>query len=910
LAAFEPPAEIPSKARDLLLSAGTKLGSYIISGAIGAGGMGEVYQAHDSKLGRDVAIKVLPEAFARDPERLSRFQREAKTLASLNHPNIAHIYGLEENAGSSYLVMELVPGDTLADRIKRDGAFSIVETLAIAKQMAEALEAAHEKGIVHRDLKPANVKVTPDGKVKVLDFGLAKAFSDDGSSQDIANSPTMSGAATMQGVILGTAAYMSPEQARGKQVDRRADIWAFGVVLYEMITGDQLFAGETVSDTLAAVLRQEPDWSKVPARAQRLLRSCLEKDPKKRLRDIGDMDLLLQENSDQTEQPQNKTSSPWWLWAITAAACLVAGGPAVIHFREKPPAAPEVMSFKIKLPDKVEFTRSAHISLSPDGHTVAFPAVGPDGHNGVWVQALDAEEARELPGTDPTVDTPPFFWSPDSRFIVFDSSTKLRKVGVSGEPPQDLCDRPSLAAPVGGSWNRDGIIIFGTTATGLWKIPSTGGTPAPLTVLDASRHEREHELPVFLPDGRHFIYFRNSTVPDVAGIYVGSLDDPPERQSEKRVLATGFGGDSVSSEDGNSVRLLFLLNGNLMAQSFDLGKLSVTGEPSPIVESIDTAYETAHFSATPNVLVYREKTPEVGFQLTWFDDQGKIIGKVGDPASYITTVRISPDGTRVAFAKGVNSSSNDDLWLLDFARGTSTRFTFGPGKNEYPVWSPDGKEIVFSSTRNGVYDLYRKPSDGSKAEQLLSRSSEDKRGSSWSRDGRFLAYGSSRNVGPEQAWTVPIHGDPTPIPLFTGGFNSTRVEFSPDGRWIAYESNETGKFEVYVREFTGSADSAASSGKWMISNDGGFWPHWRADGKEIVYAAGNQTTLMSVDVDTSHSFQAGTPRMLFDMPVDRSGANVPGVTSDLKQFLLSVPVEHKAAQSFTVMLNWTSAVKK
>jgi serine/threonine protein kinase/Tol biopolymer transport system component len=872
--------------------------------------MGEVYQAHDTKLGRDVAIKVLPEAFAHDPERLSRFQREAKTLASLNHPNIAHIYGLEENAGSSYLVMELVPGDTLADRIKRDGAYSIVEVLAIAKQMAEALEAAHEKGIVHRDLKPANVKVTPEGKVKVLDFGLAKAFSDDGSSQDIANSPTMSGAATMQGVILGTAAYMSPEQARGKQVDKRADIWAFGVVLYEMLTGEQLFAGETVSDTLAAVLRQEPDWSKVPARAQRLLRSCLEKDPKKRLRDIGDMDLLLQEDSDQTGQPQSRPSSPWWLWAITAAACIVAVALAVIHFRERPPVEPEVMRFQIKLPDNVIFTRSAHPSLSPDGHRVAFPAVGPDGKNGIWVQELNGEDARELPGTDPTLDTPPLFWSPDSRFIVFDSNTKLRKVDLTGDPVQDICDRPNLAAPVGGSWNRDGIIIFGTNATGLWKIPAVGGSPTPVTALDASRREREHELPFFLPDGRHFLYFRNSSVPENTGLYVGSLDDPPERQSETRVLATGFGVDYVPSEEGNSVRLLFLLNGNLMAQTFDLGKFAVTGEPIPVGERVDTSYETAHFSITPNVLVYREKTPEVGFQLTWFDDQGKIIGKVGDPAPFIATVRISPDGTHVAFAKGASSSSDDDLWVLDIGRGTSTRFTFGPGKNEYPVWSPDGKEIAFSSTRNGVFDLYRKPSDGSKAEQLLFRSSDDKRGSSWSRDGRFLAYGSSRNLGPEQSWTLPMHGDPTPIPLSTPGFNSTRVEFSSDGRWIAYESNETGRFEVYVREFTGSADSAANGGKWMISNDGGFWPHWRADGKEIVYTAANQTTLMSIDVDTSHSFQSGTPRRIFEMPADRGGTNVAAASSDLKKFLMGVPVEQKAAQSFTVVLNWASGLTK
>jgi len=896
----------------MTLTAGTRLGFYEVRSQIGAGGMGEVYQAHDTKLGRDVAIKVLPEAVAHDADRLSRFQREAKMLASLNHPNIAAIYGLEENAGTSYLVMELVPGETLAERIKRDGAFPVEEALAVAKQMAEALEAAHEKGIIHRDLKPANVKVTPDGKVKVLDFGLAKAFEGNAASDDISNSPTLSMAATMQGMILGTAAYMSPEQARGKSVDRRADIWAFGVVLYEMLTGQQLFAGETVSDTLAAVLRHDPDWSKIPARLQPLLRACLERNPKKRLRDIGDSGLLLQESTEEPAERQRSASSPRWLWAVTAAACIVAIGLAVIHFREKPAAAPEVIRFQIRLPDKVTFTRSAHPSLSPDGHRVAFPAVGPDGHTAVWVQDLDAEVARALPDTDPTVDTPPFFWSPDSRFIVFDSASKLRKVGVLGEPTQDLCDRPNLAAPVGGSWNHDGIVIFGTNATGLWKIPATGGKPVPLTVLDASRHEREHELPVFLPDGRHFLYFRFSLVPENTGIYVGSLDDSPERQSEKRILATGFGADYVTSGDGNSTRLLFLLNGNLMAQTFDSAKLEVTGEPSPIVERIDTAYETAHFSANSNALVYRVKDEDLGLQLTWFDDQGKIIGKLGDPASYITTVRISPDGTRVVFAKGgPNGDADLDLWLADLTRGTTTRFTFGPGKNEYPVWSPDGSEIVFSSNREGVFNLYRKPADGSRAEQLLLRSNDDKRGFSWSRDGRFLAYGRSPNAGSqEHGWALPMHGDSVPIALFSQDSTASRVEFSPDGHWIAYQSNETGQFEVYVREFTGSADSAATGGKWMISKDGGLFPHWRADGKEIVYTGLHQNVLMAVSADTSHAFQAGPPRTLFDMPSDRGGTNAVASTSDLKKFLMGVPVEQKTTQSFTVMLNWASTIKK
>jgi eukaryotic-like serine/threonine-protein kinase len=894
------------------LASGSRCGPYEILASIGAGGMGEVYQARDTKLGRDVAIKVLPEAFAHDPERLSRFQREAKMLASLNHPNIAAIYGLEENAGSSCLVMELVPGDTLADRIKRDGAFSVEETIAIAKQIAEALEAAHEKGIIHRDLKPANVKVTPEGKVKVLDFGLAKAFTGESASQSLnqslANSPTMSGAATMQGVILGTAAYMSPEQARGKPLDKRADIWAFGVVLYEMLTGQQLFAGETVSDTLAAVLRHEPDWSKIPASMQRLLRSCLEKDPKKRLRDIGDAELLIQEVPEQVSEPQGAGSNPRWLWAVTAAACILAAGLAVIHFREKPAAAPNLVRFQIRLPDKVVFTRSAFVALSPDGRRIAFPAMGPDGRGAVWVQDLDAEEARALPDTETTADPPPLIWSPDSRFVVFAAPRKIRKADLSSGTSQDISDR-KLSTPIGGSWNADGTIIFGSTTTGLWKVPAAGGTPVPLTVLDASRREREHELPSFLPDGRHFLYLRLAAAPEESGIYVGSLDDPPEGQNKKRILATGFGASYVPSDDGKTVNLLFLRGDTLMAQRFDLAKLELTGEASLVTEHVGTAFETGHFSASSNALVYREHVASAGYQLTWFDETGKTIGKVGDPA-FITTLRISPDGTRAAFARGPRSDADFDIWLLDLARNTTSRFTFGPGSNQFPVWSPDGSEIVFSSNRDGPYNLYRKPSNGSKAEQLLLRTNDDKRAFSWSRDGRFLTYASSRSASAEHSWALPMRGEPTPISLSDTSFDETRFEFSPDGRWIVYESKETGQYEIYVREFTGSADSAATGGKWMISKDGGFNPKWRADGKELVYTGLDQITLMSVSVDTSHSFQAGTPRVLFQMPGDRGGTNIVAPSPDLKRFLMAIPVEQKGASSFTVMLNWPSVLKK
>jgi len=889
----------------MTLIAGTKLGSYEVAAQIGAGGMGEVYQAHDTKLGRDVAIKVLPEEFAHDPERLSRFQREAKMLAALNHPNIAHIYGLEESAGAVYLVMELVPGDTLADRIKRDGAIPVDEALAIAKQIAEALETAHEKGIVHRDLKPANVKVTPEGKVKVLDFGLAKAFAGDAANEDISNSPTLSMAATMQGVILGTAAYMSPEQARGKPVDRRADIWSFGVLLYEMLTGRQLFAGETVTDTLAQVITKEPDWERIPARLQRLLRWCLEKDPNKRLRDITDGMVLADEVPEQELARGGARAFSIWPWALAAAACLVALSFAWIHFHEKPTAPPAAYRFTIRLPENVSFTRSAQVVLSPDGRRVAFPALGPDGRTTVWVQDMDGEDARSLPDTDPLIDSPPFFWSPDSRYIVFSNPVKIRKTDVMSGATQDLCDSPFLM--IGGSWNRNGVIILGSVSTGLWRVSADGGMAVPLTILDASRHEHEHELPSFLPDGRHFLYFRRSDDPDDNGVYVGSLDDPPERQSKTRLLASPYGAEYIRSEDGAG-RLLYLRDGVLSAQEFDPARLELLGQPAVVAERVGSAFETGHFSANSGVLVYRGQGPPRLFQLTWFDRTGKIVGKAGDPGP-IAAAHISPDGTRVAFVKQASDTSDGDIWLLDLKTNASTRFTFGSSANIGPVWSPDSKEIVFSSNRDGAYNLYRKPADGSRAEQLLLKTPEHKRALSWSHDGRFLLYGASKNAGDEKMWALPMTGEPNPVALTHSNFDETDGQVSPDGRWIAYESKESGQYEVYVREFSASGGFSETGGKWMVSKDGGVLPRWSGDGKELVYLGIDLTTVMHLSVNSERTFQPGSPQLLLKIPPDRSHGEV-AAAPDLKRFLLPVAVDAKVPQSFTVMLNWAAGLKK
>ncbi len=872
------------------LSAGERLGPYEIVSLLGKGGMGEVYRARDTRLRRDVAIKVAAQQFS------ERFEREARAVAALNHPNICTLYDI----GPNYLVMELVEGQNLSDRI-REGAIPLAEALSFARQISDALEAAHEKGVVHRDLKPANIKIKPDGSVKVLDFGLAKVGDSPSAQND--NSPTFTMGMTEAGMILGTAGYMAPEQARGKPVDKRADIWAFGVVVYEMVTGEYLHQGETVSDTLASVLKEEPHWDKVPARLQRMLRRCLEKDPRNRLRDIGDAMPLLE------DAPANvETVKPGQLpWVIAAVLGVAAVGLAFLYFRQKPPAPPEVMRFQIRLPDKVAFSSGGTFTLSPDGRHLAFSAIGADSHAGVWIQDMDALDARPLSNTLTGPNPPPFFWSPDSRFVVYsENSPKLKRVDVFTGMTQDICDKPG--PPIGGSWNSDGTIIFGSNTTGLWRVPASGGKPAPLTKLDPARHEKEHELPSFLPDGKHFLYLRLSNVPEESGVFVGSLDDPPERQSMKRLLATSIGAYYVPASAAGQAWLMFLRDGTLMAQAFDTGTQDLSGDASPVAEHVGSVYETPYFAASPTSVVYRTSNAIRSFQLTWFDSQGKPGGEVGEPGS-ISNIRLSPDGTRVVYRKDSPNLADQDLWLLDLTRGTNTRFTFGPGIAQLPVWSPDSSEIVFSSNREGAFNLYRKPANGAKEEELLLRTKDNKAAWGWSRDGRFLLYSTSPEITLVRTdlWVLPLQGDRTPLPFLQTRFDEGFGSFSPDGRWVAYVSDETGRDEVYVRSFTASPRPGEASGKWIISKDGGqSIPRWRDDGKELVYVD-LKGTLMAVDLDLGASVQARTPRALFQAP---TGSNAVSVTGDLKRFLIPVPVEQKTPQAFTVMLNWTSMLKK
>ena len=530
----------------------------------------------------------------------------------------------------------------------------------------------------------------------------------------------------------------------------------------------------------------------------------------------------------------------------------------------------------------------------------------------IWVQGLDGAPAHALRDTDVSLNAPPFFWSPDSRFIVFSGFTNIRKVEVSTGVVQDLCDKPGPM--IGGSWNQDGVIIFGSNSKGLWRVKE--GTAVPLTVLDSSRHEREHELPQFLPDGRHFLYLRVSDNADQTGIYVGSLDDPPDHQNMRRVFATGFGARYLPSPDGKAGSLLsFRTGGIVTAQRFDPGTLQFQDQAVTVAEGVGAVYETPWFTASSSLLVYRPMAPPPHYQLTILDDTEKRAGTLGDTFENLSTPIFSPDGTRLALARTSGPGTNRDIWLFDVARGVGLRSTFGMSDNILPLWSPDGREIVFSSNREGgVYSLYRKFADGSQPERLLLKTDRNAAATSWSRDGQFLVYQKFESSGGalNRLWVLPLGGDAKPVALPTSGFDEITGRLSPDGRWLAYASNETGRYELYVREFTGTA-SAAGGGKWIVSRDGGYWPMWRKDGKELWYIAGDQTTVMSVSLEEGRSFQSTAPRVAFHVPLERfrdvgiaSWANV-APSSDLKRFVVPLPVEQPAPQEFKALVNWGSA---
>jgi Tol biopolymer transport system component len=878
------------------LALSTRLGSYEILSSIGAGGMGEVYRARDTKLGRDVAIKVLPDAFAHDAERMARFEREAQVLASLNHPNIAAIYGLEESSDVRALVMELVEGPTLADRIAQ-GPVTLDEALALAKQIVEGLEYAHEKGVIHRDLKPANIKLAADGTVKLLDFGLAKAVEEPVVAGNPSVSPTLTMQSTRAGVILGTASYMSPEQASGKPVDRRSDIWSFGVVLWEMLSGRKLFDGETVSHTLADVLRGEIDVSKLPAGTpiaiRELVRRCLGRNVKNRLQAIGEARIAIEryrENPSDaglSEQLVTRGSRREVFAWIAASLFLVAF--ALVYYRQAPE---EVRAVKLSLlpPEKAEFSDPP--AVSPDGRRVTFAAtVGQKAQ--LWVRDLDSLAARPLAGTEGAYNP---FWSPDNRFIAFFAGGKLKKIGVLGGPAQILCD---AASGRGGSWNQTGVIVFTPgILDGLYRVSAAGGSSTILIALDQSLGEDSLRHPWFLPDAHHFFYTARNGDRNKSAIYVGDLGSKEKR----RILITNS--NAVYAPPGF---LLFLRERTLMAQPFDASRIQTTGDPFPIADKVDfTTILGGLFSVSQNgVLAYLSSFGTGNVQLSWFDRGGKPLGTVGAPGDLFTPA-ISPDGKKVAVRRSDQQAATTDIWLHDLARGTASRFTFGPNINTSPVWSPDGNRMVFNSTRIGGGSLYLKPTGGAGKEELLLKSPSGVVPSDWSRDGRFIIYIQYDANTKSDIWVLPLSGDSPPVPgkafpFLQTEFTEWGAKLSPDGKWLAYTSDETGRNEIYMQTFP------SPGGKSQVSTSGGIRPVWSRDGKELFYSAADGK-LMAVEVKTGSKLEASAPKALFDTRLV-GGAGF-DISPDGRRFLLANSLDDTGQKPMTVVVNWTALAKK
>ncbi|HYL34354.1 MAG TPA: protein kinase [Bryobacteraceae bacterium] len=883
------------------IPAGTQLGPYQIVALLGKGGMGEVYRARDPKLNRDVAIKVLPAALASDARYMARFRREAQVLAALNHPNIAVIHGLEDHA----IVMELVEGPTLAERIA-EGPLPLEEALSIARQIAEALEAAHEKGIIHRDLKPGNVKITPDGVVKVLDFGLAKT-AQAAATADASHSPTLT-RPTEPGLILGTPAYMSPEQAAGKPLDKRSDIWSFGVVLYEMLSGQRLFTGETVSHTLAGVLTGPIDFAKLPAEIPATIRDliarCLDRDIKMRLRDIGEARVaigkyLVGPKAGTAEVPPSKAVFGAIPWAAAAVLALVAAALGFLLLREKPPDAP-VERFSIPAPEKTAFGFTSmlggSLDVSPDGRRVVFSAAS-EGKIQLWVRALTSINPVLLAGTEGA--TFPF-WSADSENIGFFADGKLKRIPASGGPPVTLCEAPN---GLGGTWNREGVIVFGPKNPGpLYRISASGGTPSPVTAPDSTQHEMVHRWPWFLPDGRHFLYTAGGG--GGGALRTGSIDSPA---SESRVIIPPpLNANNVAYSQGY---LLFVRGNTLMAQPFDAKRLATTADAVPVAERVQKTVLVGHAAlgvSANGILVYKSGPTGDITQLVWFDRGGKQTGTLGQPEN-LNGVRFSPDGKSVVINILDASTRNKNLWIYDVDRGLKTRFTFYAGEEREAIWSPDGRWIVFNRSQNGHLDLYRKASNGASAEELLYTNNRQKYPTSFSPDGKWLLYmvyadGASKN----QLWILPMQGAPAsgqkPVPFQGTAFNSSWGQFSPDGRWIAYASDESQRNEIYVAPFPGPG------GKKQISTAGGDQPLWRHDGKEIFYAAPNGEMMAAEVSSKGGSLEVGVVRSLFG-PIPPPLGHSYDVSADGQRFLVRMEAQ-PSDEPLTLVRNWTALLKK
>ncbi|MBI2681664.1 MAG: protein kinase [Acidobacteriales bacterium] len=883
----------------MALDSGTKLGPYEILAPIGAGGMGEVYKARDTRLEREVAIKVLPGQSSASVELRTRFEREARAISSFQHPNICTLHDVGHQDNTDYLVMELLDGESLAKRLER-GPIPLDQLLKIAFEIAGALDKAHHNGIVHRDLKPGNIMLTKGG-AKLMDFGLAKP-----SSVALAGSgtlPVFSAALTMdslhspitqQGTIIGTIQYMSPEQLQGKDADARSDIFAFGAVLYEMATGKRAFEGKSQLSVASAILEKDPEPISIsqpltPQGLEQVVRTCLAKDPEDRFQTAHDLRLQLgwiESGGMRASVPASggystRRMAAWIVAAAIAAAALTAA--AIALFRETP--RPEVVRSNLLPPEKSAF-QSMDVVFSPDGRTLAFVAAGESG-SGIWVRQMNASAAKLLSGTE-GASAP--FWSPDGKSLGFFGDSKLKKVDVVSGAVMTICEAPDAR---GGSWSADGVIIFTpTTDDALYRVSADGGTPSPLTQLDSASKDQTHRWPQFLPDGR-YIYLSRAVIAknETTGIYIAALGSKERVQ----LVKTEFRGMYVAGY------LLFMQNRSLFAQKLDLKRSRLAGSPVLLAENVlsDNRW-TAAYAASATMLAFHSGA-EGSNQLVWFDRTGKVLE--GKGATQVGVFRLSPDGSKVAVS-ATDRGNSIDLWILDLALDTKTRFTFLDNAEDDPQWSPDGKTIVYDSTVLGQYDIYSKPADGSEKETLLWKSTSVKYSTSVSRDGKFLAFDNTdpTNENRTDVFVLPLTGDHKAFP-----FQATKAveqfgDFSPDGKWMAFTSNEAGRHEIYVAPFPGGQT------KYQVSQGGGMFPRWRRDGKELYYVS-LDLFITAVDVDsTDRSFSAGNAKKLFRIRPSRP-AYAFDVAADGKRFLVN-QLAGANVNPMSLVLNWTQELEK
>ena len=898
---------------------GRNLLHYRLVEKIGEGGMGVVWKGIDTTLGRDVAIKGLPEGFSQDPNRLARFEREARLLASLNHPNIATVHGLHEAPAEEsgqpvrFLAMELVEGEDLAERLKR-GRLPMEDALAVAVQIAAALEAAHAQGVVHRDLKPANVVLTPDGQAKVLDFGLAKVTESDAASASgsLSMSPTMTSVGSAAGMILGTAAYMSPEQARGKPVDRRTDIWSFGCVLYECLSGVKLFQGETVSDSLAAILRKDPDWSllpdSTPPMVRLMLRRCLTRDPRKRLQDAGDARIELEQAIEDprgaslgiapaTEPVQTTRGGIGWLpWAVAGVAIALA---VVFAVRGGNPASDEavVRRLMIPVPGPTLFgdDSASPPAISPDGRHIVFGSVDDKGETRLMLRALDDFSARVLPDTDGAQYA---FWSADSRHVGFFRGGKLRRIDVATGRIQAIGSAGSTY-PRGASWNARGQIIFAPNSnTGIHVIDASGGATRQITTPNPEIPDGSHRWPCFLPDGEHFLFVvwsNDLTAQEQhGGVYLASLSD-----GDEPVKLVSEASSTAYAPPGY---LLVVRDDSLLAIPFDADQRKVTGDAVVIATGVQriggTAYSVFTVS-TEGTLVYSGGQVYLPSELNWYDRAGDVTPGPLEPNSYYS-LRLAPDGRHAAISIP-GTSGDGEVWIVDLTRGVRTRLVHGSSSYNDPVWSADGDTVLYSSQEKGNVDFYLRPADGSgKAEPLLA-DDQDKQVLDWSRDGKQVAYWPiGVGMGTPDVWVYSLETGKSE-PVITGESSYSHARFSADTRWISYASNDSGRTEVFVQELTGEGGMHGGA-RWQVSTAGGEFSHWRDDGREIVYVDPDQR-VMAVSVDVRKGqLVLGTPRELFTVEEKIVEIDVSG---DHERFLLATR-EAVQSEPLRVVLDWTA----